>query len=156
LTCGPTSAWSSSLPSAVCTEDPPKALRGGISKVNSRQVCQLLATVPRKMAPKPSPNLRTVPWDTPTKDLLWLSRLAAGLVSEVSQAVLGRSRGRGLCHKFSRGRGLCHKFAGIDFCKTTLHPSQSLVVREGGGYATQRARKGFSVRLSLLVCHPYP
>ena len=35
---------------------PHKALRGGISKVNYWQVCQLLATVPRKVAPKPSPN----------------------------------------------------------------------------------------------------
>ena len=31
-----------------------------------------MATVPRKMAPKPSPNPKTVPWDTPTKGLLWM------------------------------------------------------------------------------------
>ena len=46
--------------------DPRQALRGGISKVNSWQVCHLLTAVPLKMAPKPSPNPKTVPWDTPT------------------------------------------------------------------------------------------
>ena len=46
---------------------PRKALLGGISKVNSLQVCHLLATLPLKVAPKPSPNPKTVPWDTPRR-----------------------------------------------------------------------------------------
>ena len=32
-------------------------------------------TAPHKMAPKPSPNPKTVPWDNPTKGLLWCWRI---------------------------------------------------------------------------------
>ena len=52
---------------------PRKALWGGISKVNSSQGCHLLAILPLKMTPKSSPNLETVPWDTPPKSLLWIA-----------------------------------------------------------------------------------
>ena len=58
-------------------EEPRKALREGISKVNLQQGCQLTTTMPHKMAPRTRKRLQERGRDAPTKGLLWYLARAA-------------------------------------------------------------------------------
>ena len=49
---------------------PRKALRGGISKVNFHQVCQLLTTISHKMAPRTGQSGAGITWVVRTPDVL--------------------------------------------------------------------------------------